>query len=95
MPINLLCFLSDHSRYESLTERYDTAKERYGKVCEDLQDKASRREAIEYYIDILRKQDGAITEFDAQCWHGMVNYATVYDKDDIRFTFMDGTEIRA
>ena len=81
--------------YESLTERYDAAKERYNKVSQELQDKTSRREAIEYYIEILRKQDGAMTEFDAQCWHGMVDYATVYSKDDIRFIFMDGTEIRA
>jgi hypothetical protein len=24
-----------------------------------------------------------------------VDYATVYDKDDVRFTFKDGTEIQA
>ena len=60
-----------------------------------MQDKTSCREAIEYYIEILRKQDEAITGVDARCWHGMVDHATVYSKDDLRFTFMDGTEIRA
>lgn len=27
-------------------------------------------------------------------WHGMVEFVTVYGKDDIRFTMKDGTEIR-
>lgn len=28
-------------------------------------------------------------------WHGMVEFVTVYGKDDIRFTMKDRTEIRA
>ena len=34
-------------------------------------------------------------EYDIFLWHGMVEFVTVYSKDDIRFTMKDGTEIRA
>lgn len=27
-------------------------------------------------------------------WYGMVEYVTIFNKEDIRFTFKDGTEIR-
>ena len=36
----------------------------------------------------------AITEYDVRLWHGMVEFVTVYSKEDIRFTMKDGTEIR-
>ena len=42
----------------------------------------------------LRNQD-LIKEFDARLWGSLVDFITVYSKDDIRVTFKDGTEIRA
>lgn len=35
------------------------------------------------------------TELDGNLWCSLVGYAAVYDKDDVRFTFKDGTEIQA
>lgn len=34
-------------------------------------------------------------EFRETDWLTMVDYITVYNKDDIRVTFKDGTEIKA
>ena len=47
------------------------------------------------FIKTLKKQGNVVTVFDDALWGGMLDYLTVYKKDDIRFTFKDGTEIKA
>jgi hypothetical protein len=37
----------------------------------------------------------ALTEFSLDSWHSMVEFATVYSADDVRFTFKNGQEIQA
>ncbi|MBR5422645.1 MAG: hypothetical protein IK108_01420 [Clostridia bacterium] len=61
----------------------------------EIHDKHSRRKSIEHYLEILQERKDAVTEYDIFLWHGMVQFVTVYGKDDIRFTMKDGTEIRA
>lgn len=34
-------------------------------------------------------------EFTVDNWHGLVDYATVYSTDEIRFTFKNGQEVKA
>ncbi len=34
-----------------------------------------------------------VTEFHEDMWYMLLDYVTVYDKEDIRFTFKDVTEI--
>ena len=43
---------------------------------------------------VLEERKEAVTEYETYLWHGMVDFVTVYGKDDIRFTMKDGTEIR-
>ncbi len=52
----------------------------------------------------MKKRGGGRNKPAASCscssqytffWHGMVEFVTVYGKDDIRFTMKDGTEIKA
>lgn len=49
---------------------------------------------MDNFIQELREQE-LIKEFDARLWGNLVDFITVYNKDDIRVTFKDGTEIRA
>ena len=87
---------TDYNReYESLTSRYEKAKGRLDEVEAEIHDKHSRRKSIEHYLEILQESKEAVTEYDATLWHGMVEFVTVYSKNDIRFTMKDGTEIRA
>ena len=87
---------TDYNReYESLTSRYEKAKSRLDEVEAEIHDKHSRRKSIEHYLEILQESKEAVTEYDATLWHGMVEFVTVYSKNDIRFTMKDGTEIRA
>lgn len=80
--------------YESLTARYEKAKSRLDEVEAEIHDKHYRRKSIEHYLEILTERKEAVTEYDVFLWHGMVEFVTVYSKDDIRFTMKDGTEIR-
>lgn len=49
---------------------------------------------MDNFIQELREQE-LINEFDARLWGSLVDFITVYSKDDIRVTFKGGTEIKA
>jgi predicted nuclease with TOPRIM domain len=80
-------------RYDSLVSRYDKTKEQYETVTARIKDNRSRNEKLGIFIDNLKGQN-LIGEFDKRLWCSLVDYITVYDKDDVRVTFKDGTEIR-
>lgn len=82
-------------RYDRLAKRYEETKQRLAEVTETIHSKNSRHKMIDSYLDLLEKSDDTLTEFESRYWHGMVEHATVYATDDIRFTFKDGTEIKA
>ena len=82
-------------RYEGMTRKYETKKGEY----DDLQTKINKRNAkaeiLRRYTSCLAEQNVAITGFDGSLWSGLVDYVTVYSKEDIRVTFKDGMEIIA
>ena len=47
------------------------------------------------FVSALEKRDGPLTEFNEDDWYSLVEYATVYSREDIRFTFKNGMEIKA
>ena len=64
-------------------------------VTAAISDKATRQATIEDFLKELQALDGLITEFDPMLWVSLVDFVTVYSKDDVRVTFKDGTEIQA
>lgn len=84
-----------NKEYETLTVRYEKAKSRLDEVEAEIHDKNSRRKSIEHYLALLEERQVAVTEYDVRLWYGMVEFVTIYSKDDIRFTMKDGTEIKA
>lgn len=81
-------------RYDGLAERFDGVQERLDKVSHAITERQAQREKIEMFLAGLEKQDGLLMEFDENLWYNMVEYVTVFNKEDIRFTFKDGTEIK-
>jgi len=81
--------------YTSLSERFDKAQAQLDEITEALSDKLSRQATIKDYLASLEKLDGPVTEFNTASWTSLVNFVTVFSKDDIRVTFKDGTEIKA
>ena len=82
------------TRYNRLVVRFDKAKARYDKVMKLVAEKKARREQIETFLRKLKKLD-LFTDFDEDLWLSLIGSATVRSKEDIRFMFKDGTEIKA
>lgn len=81
-------------RYDELTARFDTAKARHEALDETIRSKQSRRAKIEAFLEVLEKAE-LVDKFETALWCGLVDYVTVHSKDDVRFTFKNGQEIRA
>lgn len=81
-------------RYNELVERFEHAKARHTAVTEEFTGKQTRLCTMNDFLNTLRSQEDLITEFDVELWYRLVDYGTVYNKDDLRFTFKDGTEIK-
>lgn len=81
-------------RYDGLTERFDKAKARLEAVTSEISGKQARQATIEAFLDELKRLDG-VTEFQSALWYSLSDFMTVYNKDDVRVTFKDGTEIQA
>ena len=54
----------------------------------------AKRELFKGFIRTLEKQDGITCEFDAGIWSSLVQEVIVKAKDDIRFIFKNGFEVR-
>ena len=80
---------------DSLTHRFDTAKERLETVMAQLQQMQLQSADIEAFLQSFKELPDTLTEFSAENWHALVDYATVYSADDIRITFKHGQEIQA
>lgn len=82
-------------KYEALSQRYDSVSAKLDLVRTQTADRVTRRAAIEDFLKELQRLDGPVTEFDPGRFGRLVDYITVYSRDDVRVTFKDGTEIRA
>ena len=82
------------ARYDGLAERFDRTKARLDEVGNAITEKQAKKEQIERFLAELERQDGVSTEFDENLWYSLVDFVTVFNKEDIRFTFKNGTEIK-
>ncbi len=56
--------------------------------------KAGTQEKIELFLEGLQKQEDLVVGFDEDLRYSLIEYVTVFGKEDVRFTFKDGTEIK-
>lgn len=82
-------------RYDNLTQRFETAKQRLETVMAELDRMQTQRADIDAFLESFDALPDTLTEFNLENWHSLVEYATVYSADDIRFTFKHGKEIQA
>lgn len=82
-------------RYDALTCRFNTAKKNLGEIEKEISRKELSRSSIRQFLSTLKNQKDLVTEFDAVQFQSLVDYITVYSKDDIRVTFKNGMEIKA
>lgn len=76
-------------RYDELVRRYETTKKRHDEVVRLIK----ARERLDGFAQALTAQSETLTKFEAGLWWTLVDFMTVYSKEDISVTFKDGTEI--
>ena len=80
-------------RYDALVERFETAKARLEEVQAAITEKQAQRKMMENFMDELRSLPEQVDYFDEGAWYAMVDFMTVYGREDVRFTFKNGMEI--
>lgn len=81
-------------RFNELSERFSRLKEKYDAIEQRIADTLSKRSTLQSFISTLKSRKEMVTEFDPTLWGVLLDHATIYTKEDVRFTFRDGTEIR-
>jgi len=80
-------------RYAELEGRYNAAQSEYDSVLEHLGEVQKQKERFKDFMDTLESMEDTVEEFNEGMWVGLLDFITVYSKEDIRVTFKDGTEI--
>ena len=80
-------------RYDTLVERFETAKARQEEVQASITEKQAQRKMMENFMEVLRGLPEQVDYFDEAAWYAMVDFVTVYGKEDVRFTFKNGMEV--
>ncbi|TGY86992.1 recombinase family protein [Petralouisia muris] len=80
-------------RYDALVGRFETAKARLEEVQAAITEKQAQRKMMENFMEVLRGLPEQVDYFDEGAWYAMVDFVTVYGKEDVRFTFKNGMEI--
>lgn len=83
------------SRFEQLSERYIRGNDQVSTLDEAVRNRQYRKAKTELFIKELRKPDCLVTGFSEELWHALADHATVYSKEDVRFSFRNGIEIKA
>lgn len=81
--------------YDSLSAKFDKSKAKLEQVMADLQQMQLQRAEYESFLKTFKQLPDSLEEFSIDIWNSLVEYATVYSTDDIRFTFKNGQEIKA
>ena len=81
-------------QYDNLALQYDEKLAEWNEQVRQIEERKVQKEKISGFTACIARQDGVISEFDCNLWTVLVDYVTVYNKEDIRVTFKDGTEIR-
>ena len=80
-------------RYDNLLIKYEETRSHHGEVVGKIADKQAQAAQFQDFISTMEKMDGIYDSFDVELWSSLVNYVTVYSKEDIRFTFQSGMEV--
>lgn len=83
------------ARFEQLSQLYVRGNDELAALDEAVRDRQYRRTKTELFIRELEKLDGLVMGFSDELWYSLVDHATVHGKDDVRFMFRNGREIKA
>ena len=82
-------------RYNALCARADDLKTKHDLLAAQIEDRSTRKGAIEHYLNELLRQPDMVTEFDPITFRVLVERITVQENGTMAIRFKDGTEISA
>ena len=80
-------------RYKMLCDRADGIKAKCNILESQIEDRSTRRGAIEHFLTALERQAAPVAEFDPAAFHLLTERMTVHENGHITIQFKDGTEI--
>ncbi|MBQ1389901.1 MAG: hypothetical protein IIY78_09800 [Clostridia bacterium] len=80
--------------YNALAERFQTAKTKLEKVTAKITRIKSDNERMRQFIKTLKSTPDIVTEFDEETWYALIDHVIVNSREDVRFVFCDGREVR-
>lgn len=82
-------------RYNALVSQFKTTQAKLESIQNEINQKEATKLNIKHFLKTLIKQDKLITEFDLIQFQSLVEFITVYNREDIRITFKNGMEIKS
>lgn len=82
-------------KYDALVDRYDSIRAKLDSVSRKIAKPQAKREMTEIFLLELQSIEGTVHSFSETMWLNLLDHMTVYSDEDIRFTFKNGTEIKA
>jgi hypothetical protein len=82
------------SRFDQLSNQYSEINEQLTALEGAIRERKSRKTKTELFLKALRKQERLVTEFTDNLWHSLADHAVVNGKEDVRFIFKNGMEIK-
>ena len=64
-------------------------------MTEQIDGKKAQKELLKGFIQAFEKKGVFIKEFDEGLWSGLVQEVVIISKNDIRFVFKNGFEVKA
>lgn len=82
-----------NEKYSALLTRYEELQAKHKDLTEKIEMTKASNQIIGNFINLLKTQDGEVTEFDEKLWGGSVESMIIYGKDKATVTFKGGIEI--
>ena len=80
--------------YNALAERFQTAKTRLEEVIAEITRIKSDHERMRQFINKLKSTPDIVMKFDEETWYALIDHVIVNSREDVRFVFCDGREVR-
>ena len=81
-------------RYDALVGRFETAKARLEEVQAAITEKQAQQKMMENFMEELRGLPQQVDYFYEGAWYAMVDFVTVYGREDVQFTFKNRMEVK-
>ena len=82
-------------RYDEMVSRFEATKAERDALAAEIRQRGIRRREFERFITTLESLPDEVTDFSEDLWGSLVEYLTVYVKDDLRFMLPCEVEITA